>query len=425
MQLTATQIEAYNQNGFIILRGIIEEAVLERVSKALLRAIRLGVPKTTRVGDRNGQGDSYPAAARLFTVNGAIQNDPDLMSIAEHPTIVNGAEALLGSQAVLSAFVGYLKTPGAAGTSADYQGSSKEHNRSAAHCDYKTYQQAGSSLNWLFAITPLVDLDEQTGPLWVVPESHHVSRILPAEDGQRVRRVQRGSASQLGEKLDSKLRRGDLLFMNMFTWHEGGANCAGHDRMGIYNKYRALNSPPACGPSLFSNAARDTLSPQGRRLIPHCGAELQLARLIIEHEGRILFVRHNEQWKLPGGTIAREMQPAYPTKKIKMDMGNLIDPLERSVNEQLGLVIEWMTFISDFTEAGQPCRIYAHVLASSPKITPECVTPVQWFTPQQVEEQLITSGQVDKYVAEAIHGWHDDSILRGIGESGKWAKNRG
>ena len=131
-----------------------------------------------------------------------MQDDPDFLSIGEHPTVVNGVEVLLGGPVVLSAFVGYLKTPGAAGTNADYRGTAKGCNASV-HCDYKPYQQAGSSLNWLFAITPLVELDEANGPLWVVPGSHRISQILPPDEGQRVRRVQRGTASELGPRVDT------------------------------------------------------------------------------------------------------------------------------------------------------------------------------------------------------------------------------
>ena len=407
MKLTPPQIDAYHRDGFVILRNALEKGALQRVSQGLLRVIHAG--KAT------GRGDPYPAPARLFTVNGAVQDDPDLLFIAEHPTIVRGAETLLGGPVSLSAFVGYLKTPGAAGTKSDHKGSSKRGDGdSAVHCDYKTYQQAGSSLNWLFAILPLVDLDEQTGPLWVAPGSHRLSRVLPAVDGQRVRRVQRAAASQLSPKVDSKLRRGDLLFMNMFTWHEGGANRADHDRLGIYNKYRALNSPPACGPNLFSNAARDALSPQGRRLLPHTGDGLRSARLIIEHDGRVLLTRNGRQWHLPSGPIAVD--------KTNMDMANFIAPLEHAVNEQIGLEVRWMTFIGDFSEAGLMCRVYAHALAASPNINPKGVTEVQWFTPQQIEEELVPNGVLEGYVLDAIRCWHDDSIVRGVGESGQRAK---
>jgi len=179
MQLTADQKQSYAEDGFLIVRDVFA-AELERLERGVMRAVRSG---NCVKGDK-----SYPTPATQYTVEGQYQDDPDLLFIAEHPAVLGPVEELLGGPACLSAFISYLKTPGAAGTGGDYQGSSP-----SGHCDYKTYQQAGSSLNWLFAIIPLTDLDEETGPLYMSPGSHKASRIVPLND--RVSRVERASAA--------------------------------------------------------------------------------------------------------------------------------------------------------------------------------------------------------------------------------------
>ena len=115
----------------------------------------------------------------------------------------------------------------------------------------------------------MVDLDAETGPLFVSPGSHKLSRIGAGEG--RVRRVRRAGADTMAPLVDARLRRGDLLLMNMFTRHAGGANRSRHNRLGVYNKYRAHGAPPGCGPIVFSDAAHRAVVCRGRPLLPHHG----------------------------------------------------------------------------------------------------------------------------------------------------------
>ena len=286
MQLITEQQRSFAANGFLVVRGAFADAELARLERGVLRAVESG---NCLNGDK-----PYPTPATQYTVEGQYQDDPDLLFIAEHPAVLGPVEQLLGGPVCLSAFVSYLKTPGARGTGGDYQGSSP-----TGHCDYKTYQQAGSSLNWLFAIIPLTDLDTETGPLFISPGSHRASRIVPLND--RVSRVERAVADEVAPMVDAELRRGDLLFMHMFTWHEGKANGSDHDRFGIYNKYRSLDAPPGCGPQFFRSPSRAALSKAGRRLLPHCSdLPFAEARLVIEREKRFLLTADDGGWRLPG-----------------------------------------------------------------------------------------------------------------------------
>ena len=123
---------------------------------------------------RRGHGEPQPASRYVLMTD--VVQAPPLAAQASDPRIVDAVETLLGGAAALATFVAYLKTPGAAGTGGDYSGSHPE-----AHQDYKPYHNAGSSLNWLFAIMSLVDLDEaDRSPL-------RSPRIAQAEPGDRDR----------------------------------------------------------------------------------------------------------------------------------------------------------------------------------------------------------------------------------------------
>ena len=396
---SAEQLRDYDEQGFVVLRGAFTKEEMDRV----VLAVRRQVTKNEVITD----GEPYPSPATLYVLNQHHVEQPELSYFCAHPRIVESVQTLLGCDAVLSAATTYVKTPGAAGTGGDYQGS-----HPAAHQDYKTYHQAGSSLNWLFAITPLVDLDEQTGPLYVSPGSHKLNQF--ANEGC-LRRVIRSRGKDIAPLVDTELRRSDLLLMHMWTWHHGGANRSAQDRMGIYNKYRAVTAPPACGPDLFTDKAHAMVSYQDRSLLPHhSDSPLASSRLLLQYDQRYLVVRFShsgERWQLPGG------EPQSSDLARVYDRSNLIDSVEAEVRSQLNLDVPWMTYLGDFEHDSQLCRVYAHPLQESPEIQPAEGTQVRWLTAEEIG-QLNSSGKLaGGYERQVVDLWLDNSYLRGIGQS--------
>ena len=404
--LNQDQVDAYHRDGFLVVRNPFREEDLARLDRGVLRAVKAGKP--------DDDPSAYPVHGVQHTINGQFQDDPDLLFIGEHPIIVQAGSALLGSPVYLSAFVSFLKTPGAKGTIGDYQGSAQGSGRpSSAHCDYKTYHQAGSSLDWIFTIVPLVDLDEETGPLLVASGSHKFSRVVKDVAIGPVHPVHRARFDQVGDLVNPELRRGDLLFMNMFTWHEGFPNQSGHDRYGIFNKYRARHAPPACGPTLFSEEARNVFSKNGQQLLPHYGnGRVNLARLLLECNGEVFLVQENGSWQLPGGAI--ETDPESPSPD------NVIEQLTQFIEKKLRFEAPWMTYIDDYHKAG---RVYAYPLSdSSANIDSE--NEGSWFSYEAILNGPHSNGKIPVYVTEAVKNWRDPKILRGMGESMARAKKK-
>ena len=396
--LRRDQILEYEEKGFVIVRNLFSDGEVEQAAEGVIRSV-----KRTDIEVRK---KPYPALATQFTVDGRYVEDAGLASIAAHPFVVSAAESLLGGPVALSASVAYLKTPGARGTAGDYEGS-----HPTAHQDYKTYQQAGSSLNWLFSIAPLVDLDEEIGALAASPGSYKFSRKV--RHG-RVWRVERSRADQIPTPEDTRLRRGDLLLMNMFTWHQAGPNRSQRERYGIYNKYRALNAPPASGPELFSSRAHEKIRHNGRSLLPHYGdGVIGKVRLLLERDERFLFVRGRDgEWSLPGGSLA-------PEHRVSPQV-NLIGPTQKIAEAVLGLEVPWMSYIGDFPEDGQLCRVFARPLED---LSPLKVEKLQseWLSVNQVGD-LRTRGGYEK---EAVALWMSPGYARGVGEAGRQAASEG
>ena len=395
--LRRDQIREYEEQGFVIVRNLFSEGEVEQIADGVIRSV-----KRTDIEVRK---KLYPAPATQFTVDGRYIEDPGLAYIAAHPFVVSAAESLLGGPVALSASVAYLKTPGARGTAGDYEGS-----HPTAHQDYKTYQQAGSSLNWLFSIAPLVDLDEEIGALAVSPGSFKFSRKVRAG---RVWRVERSRADQIAAPEDTRLRRGDLLLMNMFTWHQAGPNLSQRERYGVYNKYRALNAPPASGPELFSRRAHEKIWCKGNSLLPHYGdCVIGNVRLLLERDGLFLFVRGQDGgWSLPGGSLP-------PEHRVSPQV-NLVGPTQKIAAAMLGLEVPWMSYIGDFAEDGQLCRVFAHSLEDlSPLRADELQS--EWLTVDQVGD-LRTRGGYEK---EAVALWMNPGYARGVGEAGRQAASK-
>ena len=167
--------------------------------------------------------------------------------------------------------------------------------------------------------------------------------------------------------------------MHMFTWHEGRSNRSDHDRFGLYNKYRARNAPPACGP--------------------------QLKVLLVKCEVG--------SWQLPGASLSGD-NPGSVTAKVMTE-------LEAALMEQHGFAIPWMTYVSDYQLASGIRRVFAY--ADDDDLAAGCVSGsgFQWSTADDIRT-LAENGELTREDADALRLWWDESFLRGIGESPERAK---
>jgi hypothetical protein len=336
-----------------------------------------------------------------YTVSGNKMADhPGLAPIVEHPGIVDRVECLLGQPAYLTAYVAYVRTPG--------------DNGSGPHNDYKRWRPVGSSMDWLFAIVPLTDFNAEYGPLLVAPGSHKLHQVNN-DAGAAVLDVTRPDRDQLPAFIDPELKAGDLLLLNMYTWHEAPAGTSVKNRCGIFNKYCAVNAPPAAGYYSYNQAAYHSLSETGKRLIPvHFDKPIATTRLLIERpsdqESVFLVLEDPEtkRWQLPGSKGWEEEQG------VGWDVGARIGSLQTLTQTQLGLGIPWMSYIEDIEEENGVCRVYGFVEAErSYDPLPTDAIRCEWYTMDQLLQIL---GESD-YICRAIHTWQRDDIVRGRGKA--------
>ncbi len=381
------QIDDFHEDGYLIVRNVLsakEADELRRVVQAEVK--RDAYPSSLK----------YPEPAK-YTVSGNRLAEPRLTGIAEHPTVIGAVEAALGQPAHLTAYVAYLRTPGDKG--------------GRAHCDYKRWRPVGSSMNWVFAIIPLTDFDTSYGPFLVSPKSHKLTQVIDSD--AHILDVTRPDPELLPPFIDPELKAGDLLVVNEHVWHEAPPGTTSEDRCGIFNKYCAVDAPPAAGYYPYNPAAFDALSDAGKRLIPTCfDKPITTTRLLIEdassQEPKFLLRRDAETdcWELPGGEGWEE------EKGVGWDVGARIGSLQEITQTQLGLEVPWMSYIEDVEEDDGICRLYGfsdETLDIDGLANDGC----EWFTKSEFKQRL---GESDA-IYGAIDTWQRADIIRGKGKA--------
>ena len=402
--LSKKDVESYHEKGFLFKTDLLRHEEIDRFETAVYEEFEGHRYRATST--RYPQANKYVLGERNLV-------DPDINFIVDHPRIVEPVESLLGSSARLSTFSVHMKTPGWTGTTGDYQGTHEN-----AHCDYKTYRPVGSSLNWLFVIIPLVDYTNDIGPLLLSPGSHLCSRKINRTD--RVSEVRRARGNEISPFVDTNLKKGDVLSMHMFTWHQGYANRSARNRCGVYNKYMAIDAPPGCGPYLFPESTHEIFKKRGSDIIAHhSDHRIATSRLILEHRNRILLLRQSGgAWTLPGGS-------AQLKRRAEGRNGdNVIQELSNHIEVQLGIDLSWASYVGDYPEEGELCRVYGYPLKGKPELTTNCSQEISWLSEREVTE-LAGNGRLSfGYESDAVRTWLHGRQLRGPGQSASKAKGR-
>ncbi|MDE0401191.1 MAG: phytanoyl-CoA dioxygenase family protein [Candidatus Poribacteria bacterium] len=382
--LSEQQIADYHEDGYLIVRNVLSRKEADELRRIVQQeVIRDAYPSTLK----------YPQSAK-YTVSGNRLAEPGLTAIAEHPTVIGAVESVLGQPAYLTAYVAYLRTSGDKGA--------------GAHCDYKRWRPVGSSMNWVFAIIPLTDFDADYGPFLVSPKSHKLTQVIDKD--AHILDLTRPDAKQLAPFIDPELKAGDLLVVNEHVWHKAPAGTTTEDRCGIFNKYCAVNAPPAAGYYPYNPAAWDAVSDNAKRLIPVCfNKPITTTRLLIEdtssRESKFLLHRNGE-WELPGGEGWEE------EKLVGWDVGARIGSLQELAKAQLGLEVSSMSYIEDVEEEDGICRIYGF---SDENLDLDALANngYDWFTESEMRQRL---GETDA-ICHTVDTWHQADIIRGKGKA--------
>jgi hypothetical protein len=287
------------------------------------------------------------------------------------------------------------------------------------------------------------DFDEEAGPLFVAPASHKLTTVL-CTDG-RVSHVDVGQVSQSFEMIDAKLRRGDILLMDAFTWHDAWPNKSNRHRLGLYLKFHAQDTPGATGPVLFAPEAQALLSKEHQYKMPFVHSRpvnyrplttsIDTVSLVLEDDAERILVLSTA-----GGIDGKQRRvlrlprcEAVVDTKAELDAENLIGCITDHVAINYGVDVPWMSWLLDGSETAsgggdsaetgrQVCRYYAHRSAPTASAA-SALAPLLQSTKLLWVSAVEALAELSPQEAQAVRMWltstdADESyVKRGIGKS--------
>ncbi len=402
----------FEENGYFVLRGVLTETEVDRLARPIRAAFVRGDYDTFR------KGPAYPSPGIHSMGPRVLEEHPEIAELSlAHPKITAAVEALFGEPATLSQYWSIMRPPGAG------LGDKPFVNGSGAHYDYKPWRCVGSFLKWMFAVIPFADYTETAGPLTVTPGSHRKTTVLPS-DG-RVHQVDAAQVPSAADitLVDPGLKKGDVVLMNGFLWHEPRPNYGNADRAGLYMKFHAKSSPPACGPTIYPSSVHDILPDDAKHLVPYHRGDGRYAAIRDEpvggvDEGRLLIEDSDEKVLVLGNDTDGWRLPKYAASEDAsagiLDACNVMGSVLTQARDQLGLPLPWLSWLADLADpapdgdtAQWRCRVYGHRL---PTAAPALDT----------EEQL--TGQHRWMSADELAGVNSAGLLERGADVLKWLR---
>lgn len=189
LTMTADEKILLQEQGYLIVRGVMDAAWLEELRMATGRLLEL------EGADAGGEFRKEVGSDRLANL---VDKGECFQRLVSHPMLLEAAEAVLGPDWKLSSLNYRAALPG-------------EQSLQPLHCDMGLLPD--SLGNAVFnSIWMLDDFTPENGPTRFVPGSHR-SGVLPSN----------GSAPHPDEQV-ALGKAGDVILMNSHMWHGGTAN---------------------------------------------------------------------------------------------------------------------------------------------------------------------------------------------------------
>lgn len=394
--------DEFENDGYYVLRGVLTEAEVDRLARPIRSAFEAGDYDTCR------EDAAYPLPGIHSMGPRVLEQHPDIADLSlAHPAIVDAVEKLFGEPATLAQYWSIMRPPGAG------VGNGPFVKGSGTHYDYKPWRCVGSYVKWMFVIIPFVDYTETAGPLAIAPGSHRLTTLGPSNG--RVHQVDAARVPAPADitLVDPSLKRGDVVLMHGFSWHEARPNFGNSDRCGLYMKFHAKSSPPACGPTIYPSAVHNYLRDDAKHLVPYHRDDGQYAalrdgavggvdegQLIIEDsEDRLLVIEDGaDSWRIPRFAATEDDSAGI------LDVCNAMGSVLAQTRAQLGLQLPWLSWLLDLPESTADgdsrqwrCRVYGHRLQSpAPALSGESPQH-RWLSRDDLDEMvavgLLESGE--------------------------------
>lgn len=232
MSLSPAQVEAYFEQGFLLLPGLIDEALLNSLNQRFLDLVDgkdALAPDMKIMQDVMVVKGAVQPATPVHGVNKmlCLENDPALFAYASHPPLVAAVQSLLGKEIYSLSSNVFNKPPGVDG-------------RHPMHQDLR-YFKLGPADKIVGVWTAILPALRETGCLAVIPGSHRQG--LLEHDNPDWEYVNFGfygiEGVDLEKRVHIEMQPGDTLLFHPLLVHGSGRNRSADFRRAISVHYAA------------------------------------------------------------------------------------------------------------------------------------------------------------------------------------------
>ncbi|MGQ0430778.1 MAG: phytanoyl-CoA dioxygenase family protein [Microthrixaceae bacterium] len=213
-------LRAFADNGFVVLRGVVSEALLRAADDEIDALIANAPPHEGDTGP--GQSAWFMPRRRLPQCEAALRSSPAL-TVANELVAPHRLDFAFDHIQVATTVSPWHHVPG------------------GPHIDgHGPGQDPPGSFTMLAAILLTDQADPSSGNLWVWPGSHLVHQNLFRDRGTRVLQHTGGHSTMLdppapvGDPVPILGRRGDLVLAHFLLGHNKGGNTTEHQRRTLY-----------------------------------------------------------------------------------------------------------------------------------------------------------------------------------------------
>lgn len=233
--LSDDDLRTFGRLGWLLVPDVVDEELMAAADAEIDDVLRTRIPNMDGSEDKDGDapgrhGWSYDAES-LPRCEDVLRRSPAL-TIAQELVAPYTLDHRFGHIQVATTVPPYSHIPGG------------PHIDNHAPGDHEQ-----ESFTLLAGVLLTDQLKSQTGNLWVWPGSHHEHSRLFHERGTDALRDTWGHVTMLdppfpiGDPVEVRGRRGDLLLAHFLTGHNGGGNTADHVRRTVYYRLATPGHP--------------------------------------------------------------------------------------------------------------------------------------------------------------------------------------
>lgn len=226
--LSAEEVDAYNRDGFVVLRDVFTAAELAEVAAAIDPLEEIN---EQQLRDRGGQHMLSTADTITFTAH-IVKRSETLRRFAAHPTYKRVCRDLIGEDVRLYWDQSVYKKTG------------KEQ-------EFPWHQDNGYTFvepqQYVTCWTPLVDVDEENGCPWIAPGLHRMGTLQHWRTPIGLKCLEAAP-----DAVAAPARAGDLVVFSSLAPHRTGPNL----RKGSVRKAYILQYAPDGAEAVFADGVR-------------------------------------------------------------------------------------------------------------------------------------------------------------------------